>query len=749
MHDPVPFAVPFFLLLLIIEWTAARKLDHAEDADRRPARVGRYHTPRCVGEHLDGPGVDRHHRGVQVPRAVGIRGAVRLRRALAPARHRVVHVGDRHPRCGPAVLLLPPDRPSGAADLGHASGPPLQPVLQLRHRAAAEVEQQRRDPAWIPCRCSACRRGWCSRASRSTSSTSSGCTPSASASSGGQSNSSSTRRRTTACTTAWTPSTSTRTTAGSSSCGTGCSAASSAETSRPHYGLTKPVDTFNIWTLQTHEYAAIARDVRRRAAVARPVRLRLRAARVGTAPRPERAPAPVAAASKRFRRDRRALRWRRRLRRRSLRNCGDRVRRPRRPRADRTFAGGQRFGSMWLDIQRPDTPRLSASVACDLLVVGGGYTGLWTALHAAQRNPDPRIVLIEANRIGWAASGRNGGFVDASLTHGAENGKSRWPNEIRPARRDGHGEPRRHAGRDRATRARRRMAAHRHALGGHRAASGRVAAKRPPTQGEGRFLDRDRGARRGRLADLSGGAVQRRHLRDRPPGQAGARTRPRLPRRRRARSTNTPTRRAVRPTPAASLHHTGGDHHRRARPCWRPTCSPACCGATGCTPCPSTTTCWPPSRSPTHSWTASAGGNRQGIGDCANQFHYYRLTADNRIVWGGYDAIYHFGRRVDPAYEDRPADLSAAGRALLPHLPATRRRAVHPPVGRRRSTPTPGSARTGDWPATAGWPTSTGSPGSAWARPGSPPTCASTCSRARRRRAPSSRWCAAAAAVPA
>lgn len=34
------------------------------------------------------------------------------------------------------------------------------------------------------------------------------------------------------------------------------------ETSRPHYGLTKPVDTFNIWKLQTHEYVAIARDVR-------------------------------------------------------------------------------------------------------------------------------------------------------------------------------------------------------------------------------------------------------------------------------------------------------------------------------------------------------------------------------------------------------------------------------------------------------------------------------------------------------
>ena len=63
------------------------------------------------------------------------------------------------------------------------------------------------------------------------------------------------------------------------------------------------------------------------------------------------------------------------------------------------------FGPMWLDIPRPEYPRATGSIICDLLVVGGGYTGLWTALHAAQRNPDRRIVLVEANRIGWAASG--------------------------------------------------------------------------------------------------------------------------------------------------------------------------------------------------------------------------------------------------------------------------------------------------------------------------------------------------------
>ena len=53
---------------------------------------------------------------------------------------------------------------------------------------------------------------------------------------------------------------------------------------------------------------------------------------------------------------------------------------------------------------------------------------------------------------------------------------------------------------------------------------------------------------------------------------------------------------------------------------------------------------------------ASIGwANRQGVGDSANQFHYYRLTADDRILWGGYDAIYHFGRRVRSSYDHRPA----------------------------------------------------------------------------------------------
>ena len=71
---------------------------------------------------------------------------------------------------------------------------------------------------------------------------------------------------------------------------------------------------------------------------------------------------------------------------------------------------------------------------CDLAIVGGGFTGLWAALHAA---PDEEVVLLEGDRCGWGASGRNGGFAEASLTHGLENGLSRWPEEIEELERIG------------------------------------------------------------------------------------------------------------------------------------------------------------------------------------------------------------------------------------------------------------------------------------------------------------------------
>ena len=88
----------------------------------------------------------------------------------------------------------------------------------------------------------------------------------------------------------------------------------------------------------------------------------------------------------------------------------------------------------WLD--QPDRPAarppVRGELTCDLVVVGGGFSGLWTALLAKEANPGRSVVLIEGNRIGSAASGRNGGFCDASLTHGAENGRERFPGSSTP-----------------------------------------------------------------------------------------------------------------------------------------------------------------------------------------------------------------------------------------------------------------------------------------------------------------------------
>ena len=68
-------------------------------------------------------------------------------------------------------------------------------------------------------------------------------------------------------------------------------------------------------------------------------------------------------------------------------------------------------------------------------------------------------------------------------------------------------------------------------------------------------------------------------------------------------------------------------------------------------------------------------GNRQGIGDVANQFHYYRLTADDRILWGGYDAIYGYGSDIGERRQQREqsfADLASHLFTAFPQLEGIR-----------------------------------------------------------------------------
>ena len=85
----------------------------------------------------------------------------------------------------------------------------------------------------------------------------------------------------------------------------------------------------------------------------------------------------------------------------------------------------------WLDRPRPAAaPPPAGDVEADLAIVGAGFTGLWAAVQAKQERPEREVVLLEAETAGWGASGRNGGFVEASLTHGLLNGAARFASEL-------------------------------------------------------------------------------------------------------------------------------------------------------------------------------------------------------------------------------------------------------------------------------------------------------------------------------
>ena len=73
-------------------------------------------------------------------------------------------------------------------------------------------------------------------------------------------------------------------------------------------------------------------------------------------------------------------------------------------------------------VRHPATfPRLEGAVRADVAVVGAGFTGISAALTLAERGYD--VVVLEANRVGWGASGRNGGQLEA---YDAETGDRLW-----------------------------------------------------------------------------------------------------------------------------------------------------------------------------------------------------------------------------------------------------------------------------------------------------------------------------------
>ena len=87
--------------------------------------------------------------------------------------------------------------------------------------------------------------------------------------------------------------------------------------------------------------------------------------------------------------------------------------------ADGFANGGVSF--WWHQAGRPSArPGLEGDIDCDVCIVGGGLTGLWTAYWLAQHDPSLDIVVLEAVFAGFGASGRNGGWLSAELSGSKE-----------------------------------------------------------------------------------------------------------------------------------------------------------------------------------------------------------------------------------------------------------------------------------------------------------------------------------------
>ena len=69
-------------------------------------------------------------------------------------------------------------------------------------------------------------------------------------------------------------------------------------------------------------------------------------------------------------------------------------------------------------LPQPDHPALQGELVADVCVVGGGFSGLNTAIELAERGMS--VVLLEAHKIGWGASGRNGGQLIRGVGHGLD-----------------------------------------------------------------------------------------------------------------------------------------------------------------------------------------------------------------------------------------------------------------------------------------------------------------------------------------
>ena len=332
--------------------------------------------------------------------------------------------------------------------------------------------------------------------------------------------------------------------------------------------------------------------------------------------------------------------------------------------------------SYWHDLHAltPVTSALRHPTSADLVVVGAGFTGLWTAVTAKLRSPERDVVLLDAEHVGFGATGRNGGFISDSVTHGLTHGLARWPDQIDALLE---------VGRD-------NLSGLVHDLQSAGIAPelslvGKTIVATTPHQAASLPPLVDLLARHGEDAELLDGAGVRADVGS-PTYLGGIRVRTgggvmdpvalavglrdwalRLGVRIHEQTPVVRVEGATVVTPLALVQarqvvvatNAFRNPVRRLRKYVVPVydhvlvTEPLSAGQ----------------------WAALGWRDRQGLTDAGNQFHYYRPLSDGRILWGGYDAIYYYGSRTDVTLEQRDSShrlLAEHFRQTFPQLEGLR-----------------------------------------------------------------------------
>jgi glycine/D-amino acid oxidase-like deaminating enzyme len=322
---------------------------------------------------------------------------------------------------------------------------------------------------------------------------------------------------------------------------------------------------------------------------------------------------------------------------------------------------------------RDPEPPLQGTTNADLCIVGGGFTGLWAALQAKVDAPERDVVLLEAHTVAFGASGRNGGFIVPSLTHGRSNGLARFPDEIDLLERLGRQNFReliadldRHGiecDLELTGDLLPSVASYQDALLEEERGLAERLGYEVETFGDATSIQAEVASpifRAGIWIKDEGGIVDPAKL---AVGLLGAAVRQGV--------------RVYERTAATALEDRSDGVDVRTRG-----------GAVRARRVLLGTSAFPPLVramrryvAPVYDYAlvtepltreqrdAIGWRRRQGIGDGGNQFHYYRLTDDDRILWGGFDAVYRFGGPVRNDLDDHEATFGRLAQNFLTTFP--------------------------------------------------------------------------------